>query len=113
LFHYMAFFGPLHWGGRGKDAAMSALSEPKRYRSPRHKLLAFFEKSRDGWKSKCLAAKKKAKALANNVAALRKSRERWKALAREHRSEVERLQQELEQAKSSPRQRSSSRRHLR
>ena len=79
---------------------MSALVEPKTYRSPRHKLLGFFEKSRDRWKSKCLAAKRKAKALANNVTALRKSREQWKAHARQQRDEVDRLRQELEQAKN-------------
>ena len=38
----------------------------------------------------------------NNVVALRKSRERWKALARQWRDEVKRLRQELEQAKNSP-----------
>jgi len=89
---------------------MIALSEPKVYRSPRHKLLNFFEKSRDGWKAKCLAAKRKGKALANNVAALTKSRDRWKVLARQHRDEIEQLRQELEQAKNSPRSRSSNRR---
>jgi hypothetical protein len=73
----------------------------KTYRSPVHKLRAFFEKSRDGWKAKCAAAKRKAKALANNVAALRRSREHWKALARQQRDEIERLRQELEEAKNS------------
>jgi len=52
---------------------MSMLSESKPYRSPRHKLLAFFEKSRD----------------------------RWKAIARQQRDEVERLRQELERTKNS------------
>jgi hypothetical protein len=82
---------------------MSPLSEPKTYRSPWHKLLGFFERSRDGWKAKCLAAKRKGKALANNVAALRKSRDRWKTLACQHRCEAEQLRQELEQVKNSPR----------
>ncbi len=80
---------------------MSMSVEPKTYRSPRHKLLGFFESSRDRWKAKCLVAKQKAKALANNVAALRKSREQWKALARARRDEIERLRRELEQAKNS------------
>jgi hypothetical protein len=87
---------------QGKDSIMSASSKPKVYRSPLHKLLSFFEKSRDGWKAKCFAAKRKGKALANNVFALTKSRDRWKVLARQHRDEVERLRQELEQAKNSP-----------
>ena len=79
---------------------METLIEPKTYRSPQYKLLGFFEKSRDRWKAKCLAAKRKAKAFANNIAALKKSRERWKTLARQHRDEVERLRQELEETKS-------------
>ncbi len=80
---------------------MNALSEPKVYRSPRHKLLGFFEKSRDRWKAKCFAAKRKTKALLNNVVALKESRERWKALARQRRDEIERRREDLEQAKNS------------
>ena len=80
---------------------MSATAEPKTYRSPRHKLLTFFEKSRDRWKAKCLAAKRKAKALANDAAAVRRSRERWKALARQQSEEMEQLRQQLEEAKKS------------
>ena len=82
---------------------MIASSEPKVYRSPLHKLLNFFRKSRDRWKAKCFLGKRKAKALANNVAALTKSRDRWKVLARQQRDEVAQLRQELEQAKNSPR----------
>lgn len=80
---------------------METLREVKTYRSPRYKLLGFFERSRDGWKAKCRAAKREAKALANNVAALEKSRQRWKILARQQRDEVKRLRKELEQIKSS------------
>jgi hypothetical protein len=98
----MTFFGPLWERDGRKDSAMSVSIEPGTYRSPRHKLLGFFVKSRDGWKAKCLAAKRKAKALANNVAALRKSRAQWKTLARERGDEIRRLQQELEEAKNNP-----------
>ena len=112
LFHYMTFFRPLVWREQGKDSVMSALSEPKVYRSPLRKLRNFFERSRDGWKAKCVAAKRKGKALANNVVALTKSRDHWKVLARQRRDEVEQLRQELEQAKNSPQSRSSNhRRH--
>ena len=108
----MTFFRPFVWREQGKDSVMSALSEPKVYRSPLHKLLNFFRKSRDGWKAKCLAAKRKGKALANNIAALTKSRDRWKVQSRQQREEIEQLRQELEQAKNSPQSRSSSRRCL-
>ena len=36
---------------------MLAVELAKRYKSPIHKLLRFFERSRDGWKAKCQAAK--------------------------------------------------------
>ena len=64
-------------------------------------MVRFFERSRDGWKKKCQAAKRKGKALLNGVVALRKSRDHWKALARQYRGEVERLRQELGEIKSS------------
>jgi predicted nucleic acid-binding Zn-ribbon protein len=89
---------------------MSKLSEPRLYLSPQGKLVRFFEKSRNGWKQKCQSAKRKAKALSNHVAALKKSRNHWKTLARQQREEVEQLRQELEQVKSGLWQRSSRRR---
>jgi hypothetical protein len=99
----MTFFRPWFGIGRGKDSAMTTSEDTKTFRSPRHKLLGFFMKSRDRWKAKCLDAKRKGKALTNNVAALQRSREHWKALARGHRDEAEQLRQELEQIKNSPR----------
>jgi hypothetical protein len=95
----LAFF-TTDGGGRGKESAMSMATEQKTYRSPLSKLVRFFERSRDGWKEKCQAAKRKAKALVNHVVALKKSRNHWKALARRHRNEVKGLRQELEAIKS-------------
>lgn len=86
---------------------MRALSKRKTYRSPLKKLARFFEKSRDGWKEKCEAAKKEGKALTNRGVALEKSRDRWKALARGYRDEIRQLRQELEEIKSGLRSRSS------
>ena len=85
------------------ESAMSAVTECKEYRSPKHKLVDFFRRSRDGWKRKCQAAKRKAKSSANHVAVLKKSRNRWKSLVRQQREEIARLRQELEAAKKSPR----------
>ncbi len=82
---------------------MSTMQEIKEYRSPLRKLAAFFRRSRDGWKAKCQAAKRKAKSLANHVAVLKKSRNRWKSLVRQQHQEIARLKQELEEAKNSPR----------
>jgi DNA repair exonuclease SbcCD ATPase subunit len=46
------------------------------YKSPRHKLLRFFEKSRDQWKAKCIDAKATVKRLQNRVRFLEKSKTR-------------------------------------
>jgi hypothetical protein len=48
------------------------------YKSPRHKLTKFFEKSRDQWKEKCLKAKSKAKQLSNRVRFLENSKQNLK-----------------------------------
>ena len=44
------------------------------YKSPRRKLLAFFEKSRDRWKAKHRELKKRLKKEQNQVRAVEKSR---------------------------------------
>jgi hypothetical protein len=46
------------------------------YKSPRHKLLRFFEKSRNQWKAKCLSAKVVVKRLQNRIRFLEKSKDR-------------------------------------
>jgi len=46
------------------------------YKSPRRKLLRFFEKSRDQWKAKCLEAKATVKRLQNRVRFLETSKAR-------------------------------------
>jgi hypothetical protein len=49
--------------------------------SPLSKLLRFFHKSRDQWKSKCKAAKKEVNSLKIRLAKMKASRERWKQQA--------------------------------
>jgi hypothetical protein len=53
------------------------------YKSPRSKLLSFFQKSRNQWKEKCLAAKRLVKQLKNRVRFLEQSKEHWKGRVRE------------------------------
>lgn len=60
----------------------------KNYKSPRHKLTKFFEKSRDQWKEKCLKAKSKAKQLSNRVRFLENSKQNLKI-------KIESLEEEL------------------
>ncbi len=63
------------------------------YKSPRRKLVTFFEKSRDQWKEKCSKAKAKVKQLNNRVRFLEKSKGQLK-------NEIESLRIELSIAKA-------------
>ncbi len=60
-----------------------AVAEPLPYRSPIRKLLRFFQRSRDKWKSKCQTAKRENNSLKVRLAAMKESRDRWKAKAQE------------------------------
>ena len=78
---------------------MRIVMEDRQYKSPLRKLVRFFERSRDGWKRKCLEAKVAVKRLANRVRSLQKSRDQWKEQAMGQREELRRLRQELEKQK--------------
>lgn len=66
----------------------------KSYQSPRRKLVGFFERSRDQWKTKCRTAKKMVKRLKHRVRWLEQSRDRWKKRAKELEAELVRLKSE-------------------
>ena len=53
---------------------MEVVTEGKTYLSPEYKLLAFFEESRDRWKSKALQRKQHIRRLEKRVASLEASR---------------------------------------
>ncbi len=78
---------------------MPAVQVERKFKSPVHKLLPFFERSRDGWKQKCKAAKSRVKRLQSRTAKLLHSRQRWKELAQQRAREVEQLRRELETQK--------------
>lgn len=65
------------------------------HKSPARKLVVFFEKSRDGWKTKCQTAKSKAKYWSNQARAVTKSRDRWRQQAESATEEVQRLKRQL------------------
>ena len=68
--------------------------EEKCYRSPVRKLLRFFERSRNGWKEKCLTAKTRLKRLHNRVRQLEASRDRWKQRAQQMEERLRRMEQQ-------------------
>ena len=76
-------------------------SNPARpYKSPPHKLIRFFEKSRDQWKTKCCTAKASIKRLQHRVRYLEASKAEWKQRAQALEAEVAHLQSQA--AVSSP-----------
>jgi predicted nucleic acid-binding Zn-ribbon protein len=62
--------------------------ETKVYKSPKQKLLRFFERSRNQWKIKCKAAKATVKRLNNRVRYLENSKADWKSKAIELEKEL-------------------------
>ena len=80
---------------------MGEIQQSKKYKSPQRKLVKFFEKSRNQWKTKCLEAKKTIKQLKNRVRFLEKSKEQWKSRTKE-------LEAELAHTKAKERERETS-----
>lgn len=70
---------------------MESAVPSKTYKSPRRKLVKFFEKSRDRWKAKCREAKTLVKRLKNRVRFLEHSRDRWKAKASTLEAELQQV----------------------
>lgn len=75
-------------------------------KSPKHKLIAFFFKSRDAWKAKHKSLKKRYKIQGNKMAAMAKSRAMWRERAKQAekeaasaRAETERLRAALDDKK--------------
>ena len=69
----------------------------KDYKSPKRKLIRFFEKSRNKWKEKCRQTKYQIKLLRNRIRYLEKS----KTISK---NRVKELEAELEQMKSNEKQ---------
>jgi hypothetical protein len=65
---------------------MEAVKEDNVYSSPAYKLLAFFEKSRNRWKTKALERKQHIRRLEKRVVELEASRRNWKAKAQTQRA---------------------------
>ncbi len=63
-------------------------SNNKPYKSPLKKLLKFFEKSRDNWKTKCLKGKYKIKLLQNKIRYLEKRKAELKNRVKELEGEL-------------------------
>ena len=69
------------------------------FSSPVRKLLAFFKKSRDGWKAKHRELKEKAKLLSNQTRAVEKSRQHWRERASTAEQRVAELERQVEELK--------------
>lgn len=78
---------------------MLASTDVDQCTSPRKKLLRFFARSRDGWKSKCREAKDRCKRLGNQVRAVEKSRQQWRDLAEQREQRIAELEEEVAKLK--------------
>ncbi|MEE8292053.1 MAG: hypothetical protein V3R80_11265 [Candidatus Tectomicrobia bacterium] len=76
-----------------REESREEVGEEKQYKSPRRKLVKFFEKSRDQWKTKYLSAKTRVKRLTNKVRFLEASKAHYKERVKE-------LERELAQVKA-------------
>jgi len=63
-------------------------SDTKEYKSPRRKLVKFFERSRDQWKAKSAEAKATVKRQKNRIRYLEASKGKWKRKAIELEKEL-------------------------
>lgn len=68
-----------------------------KFKSPLRMLVRFFQRSRNKWKGKYMAAKVRIKRCKNQVADVRRSREQWKAKAQLLEAEVRRLESERDE----------------
>lgn len=64
-----------------ESVVKSPVDEFEKYTSPIRVLARFFKKSRDGWKEKCMEAKRQIKRLKNQIYQLQKSKQDWKEQA--------------------------------
>jgi hypothetical protein len=78
---------------------MGQATMEKEYKSPDYKLLPFFRRSRDGWKAKAKRRHLRMRELMKRIAALEKSRQKWREKAATYQSRVETLKRELEEQK--------------
>ena len=72
--------------------------QDKVYTSPQRKLVKFFEKSRDKWKTRCVNAQAKLRQVKNRAVWLEQSRDNWKARARQLAERVRELETETGQS---------------
>jgi chromosome segregation ATPase len=80
---------------------MSTVVDTVELKSPLRKLVRFFRRSRDSWKAKHHAVKQKCRRLANQAAAVEKSREQWRKEALDLRHRVNQMESELARQKAS------------
>ena len=74
---------------------MKSVTKQKTYKSPRRKLVRFFEKSRDNWKEKYTKLKHRVRYYQNRIRYLEKSRANWKEQAQAARENLKTVKEDL------------------
>jgi len=79
------------------DAMEGQAKSLDEFGSPMRVLAAFFQKSRDKWKQRCMDAKKELKRFKVRVHDVSKSRDAWREQAKSKQRELESLQSQVQQ----------------
>ena len=79
---------------------MTTQAAERSFKSPLPKLLAFFRRSRDGWKAKYQELKRKFKLEHNQRWAVEKSRQKWRQKCELAQQRVAELEQQVAAAKN-------------
>ena len=70
------------------------------YQSPKHKLLAFFERSRNQWRARAKEYQQEKRVLQIHLRDVEASRDHWKQRAKRQEEELRSLRKELEASKT-------------
>jgi chromosome segregation ATPase len=71
-----------------------------KYKSPPHRLVRFFEESRNNWKQKALDRQERLRSADVKMRDLTKSRDKWKQETKESKRRIEQLEKELEKQRN-------------
>lgn len=74
-------------------------AEEKNYKSPKCKLIKFFENSRDGWKQKSKDTKYQVKLLRKKIKYMEQSKKEYKETINNQAHQIEQMQAEIERLK--------------
>ena len=74
-------------------------AKPRKFKTPGIKLVRFFEKSRDNWKTKTKEAKYQIKLLRKKIKYMEQNKQIYKTTIKNQEQQIKQMQEEIEQLK--------------